>query len=336
MNLRRLLIVLGLLGLALLLLSLFGSLHSVLAAFRTFHWYLLPLLVLIQLLSYYCNAKYYQAFFRISGHPIELRRLYEAALAINFANQAIPSGGVAATTYLTQAAQPYGVPAGKATLAQLGRYIFTFLSYFLVLAFGFITLFFSNDLNKLSVRLVIVIMIAILVAGSVLLAIFSERRRLEATINPVVRGINAIGRLFRSRRQPLLGPDRLDHFLTELYRGYNEIMSHKRRWPILLGWALGGNIAETLTIFTVFIGFGHLVNPGIVITGYTLAIATSAGGAGNGLGFYEAGMIGAFAALGVPFALSFDAVITYRLLSFAIFLPPGVYYYRRHLKKEET
>lgn len=340
MKLSRFLLLAGLVGVGILVLANLGDLHKFLLALRHFRWYVIILVILIQLASYYCNARYYQAFFAISKHRVELKRLYEVSLAINFANQVVPSGGVAGTTYLAEAVKPE-VPAGMATLAQLGRYIFTFLSYFIVLAVGFLIFFLSDDsdLNKVSVRLIIILMLVVLAVGLVLLMIFSERSRLEAALRPFVRFINAFGRHVLRRKQAFIMPHWADQFLDEFYRGYRMVIGHKGQWPLLLSWSLAYNIAEVATIYVVFLGIGQWVNPGIVITGYTLAIIASfAGFLTGGIGLYELGMIGAFTALGVPFATAFTVVLVYRVLSMVLFLPPGFYFYRRHLlqAKAET
>jgi uncharacterized protein (TIRG00374 family) len=87
----------------------------------------------------------------------------------------------------------------------------------------------------------------------------------------------------------------------------------------------------------VFIGFGQLINPGVVITGYALAIILSITSIfTGGIGVYEAGMIGTFAALGIPFALAFAVVIVYRVLNMGIFLPVGFFFYRRDLKEAKN
>jgi len=335
MNLRRFLILIGVLGIILLIFSTFGNPSTIVHAFSQVRWYVVPLVIAAQIISYYYNARYYQEFFAIFGHNVSFRRLYEASLAVVFANQAIPSGGVAGTTYLAEAVKGSGVAAGQTTLAQLNRYIFTFLSYFIVLAFGFLMLLFGNDLDKVSVRFMILLMVIVLAAGFVLLAVFSERSRLEILLAPIIRALNKSGRLlFRRRRKPLVSTAQLSAFLDEFYHGIREILGHKGQWPALLWWSLGGNLAEVATLYAVFIGFGSWPNPGIVISAYTLGIAVSVAGVlVNGIGVYEAGLIGTFTALGIPFSLAFAVVIVYRILSFVLFLPPGLHYYRKHLKE---
>jgi uncharacterized protein (TIRG00374 family) len=332
MKLRRILLALGFVGIFLVLATTVGHPEKIEAAFDKVHWYVVPLVVAVQLVSYYCNSRYYQLFFALSHHNVPLRRLYEASLGINFANQAIPSGGVAGAAYLSQALGPYDVPPGKTTLAQVGRYVFTFLASFVVIAAGFVLLFFSGDLNKISVRVIILLMFLLLAIGSVLLAIFSEPRRMHAFLKPFARVINGFSRRILRRPAELVSEARLAGFVDEFYRGYREIVSQSQRWPSLLRWCLGANIAEIATVYAVFVGFGHWVNPGIVVTGYTIAIMASVGGVFfAGLGVYEAGMIGTFVALGIPFALAFAVVIVYRALSMGIFLPVGLYFYRKHL-----
>jgi len=333
MKLRRLLLVAGLIGIGVLVLVHLGDLSKFWDALQDLQWYVIPLVIIVQLASYYFNARYYQAFFAISHFHISLRRLYETSLAINFANQVLPSGGVAGTTYLSEAVKPE-VPAGTAALAQLGRYIFTFLSYFIVLAIGFLLLFLgrNSDLNKPSVRLVIILMLAVLAIGLILLMVFQERRRLDAVLRQGVRAINWFGRKILRRTKPLIGSERIAGFLDEFYEGYHLVMGHKGRWPKLLGWSLGYNVTEVATIYVVFVGLGIWINPGVVITAYTLAIIASlAGFLTGGVGVYELGMIGTFTALGVPFATAFTVVLVYRALSMILFLPPGFYFYRRRL-----
>jgi uncharacterized protein (TIRG00374 family) len=334
MKLRRVLIILGLLGLSALLLTNLGGLHKFFDTLQHVQWYIVPLLVGVQLISYLCNAKYYQAFFAVSHAEVPLSRLYEISLAINFANQAIPAGGVAGTTYLTQAVKPDIAP-GTATLAQLGRYVFTFLSHFPVLAVGFLLLFFGDSLEKISVRLTILAMLFVLALGVVLVMIFSERRRLEHALKPFIRLANSFGRIVLRRPHPVIQTAQLEHFLDEFYDGYHRTMRHKGQWLRLFGWALGGNLAEIFTVYAVFIGFGTWPNPGIVITAYTLGIMVSVLGIfTNGVGVYEAGLIGTLSALGIPIAQAFAVVIVYRGLNLGIFLPVGLVYYRKYLKPD--
>ena len=334
MNIRRALVLLGLLGLGYLLASNLGGVNTFWDALRQMRWYLIPLLIVTQIASYWTNAGFYRAFFRMTERSVDYRKLYEVSLAINFATTVIPAGTVAGTTFLASAVHDE-VPPGQATLSQIARYIFTFMSYFVVMATGFIWLFFGGNIGRISVRFTIFVMLGVLVGFIILILVFSERRRLEATLHPVIYGVNKLGRTIMRRpvNRPLVSVNRLSTFLDEFYEAYEELSHHRRYRLQLFWWTLGCNIFEVMSVYAVFIGFGHWVNPGIVIAGYTFAIiASSVGFLTNGIGIYEAGMIGTFTALGEPFGLAFTVVIVYRALSMILFLPPGFVYYRKYIK----
>ena len=336
MNVRRLLTLLGLIGLMVLVISTFGQYGALLSALTHVRWYTVPLLIIMQLGSYWANAGLYQTFFRMSGHEVHFRRLFEVSLAINFANQVIPSGGVAGTTFLAESVHDQ-VPVGEAALSQLSRYAFTLLAYIIVLAAGFIWLFFGGNISRISVRLTVLVLLIILAAAGALIMVINQRRLVEAALKPVVRGINWLVGLFRHQRGPLLKPTQITQFLDEFYTTY-QLLAHHRSYRLkLLAWSLAYNVFEVATVYVVFLGFGNWINPGVVIAGYTIANITSlAGVLTNGLGAYEAGMIGTFTALGQPLATAIAIVLVYRALSLILFLPPGAVYYRKYLRPPKS
>jgi uncharacterized protein (TIRG00374 family) len=85
---------------------------------------------------------------------------------------------------------------------------------------------------------------------------------------------------------------------------------------------------DIATIYVVFLAFGKVVNPGIVIAAYVIALITSmASVVTAGVGVYEAGMIATFVGLHIPFDLAFSITIIYRFIALWLFLPIGLYFY---------
>lgn len=321
----------GLVALVLLLALNFGHLQQFVQIIGHARWYILLFILVAQAFSYWSKSKYYQSFFAIFGYAIKIRELYGAALAINFVNQAFPSGGVSGTSYLSQFLKDE-VPVGKATLAQLGSYVFTFLSYLAVLILGFVLLFLGNNLSKLTVRIVTLFILLIIVAGLLLVTVVNDRQRIEGLAEKGIRLLNRIKlKLFR-RRQVVVRHAHLRRFFDEFYEGYHFLMQERSHWPRLLGYSLGGNVAEVATVYVVFAAFGAWINPGVVIVGYTIANMFSIVSiVSSGAGLYEASMVGAFVALGVPFALALSVVLVYRVLNFVLFLPAGYLIYRKNV-----
>jgi uncharacterized protein (TIRG00374 family) len=333
MNMRRIFLLIGLVGIGVILTMNFGGFGQFLKTLKQLHWYVIPLVIVIQIGSYIANAKFYDTFFKLSGHIVSMKRLIQASLAINFVNQAIPAGGIAGTTYLSRSLAPE-VPPGKSTLAQLSRYVFSFLSFLPLLGLGFIITFFSGNIGRVSVRLILFVIIVTITLGAGAIGFFSERSRMRKIVSPLVRFYNRVGKFFfRKSFKPLTAVE-VGEFFDEFYSGYRTIMRKKNNWIKLLGWAMAGNFAEMATVYVTFIGFGIWVNVGVVIIAYLIAIAASLlGPLTAGAGALEFGMVGGFTALGIPFTLSFAVVVVYRFLNMLLFLPPGFYFYRKDLTK---
>ncbi len=309
----------------------FGHLGQFTAIIGRARWYILLLILVAQAFSYYCNAKYYQSFFDIFSYHLRVRVLYEAALAINFVNQVFPSGGVSGTSYLGHFLQSE-VPVGKTTLAQLGSYVFKFLSFLAVLSLGFVLLFLGNNLSKVTVRIVAFFILLIIIVSLLLVTVVNDRERIERWVEVVVALANRVKQKLTKRRGVVVRHAQLKRFFDEFYEGYHFLLSERQHWRKLLGYSLGGNVAEVATVYVVFAAFGYWVNPGVVIVGYTLANMLSIISIfSSGVGLYEGTMIGAFVALGVPFALALSVVVVYRVLNFVVFLPLGYLIYRKNL-----
>src|SRR5438105_1831716 len=99
----------------------------------TVGWPILLLIPIVQLLSFYTNAKYYQTFLANFGYHPSITGLYKLSLALNFVNQIAPSIGITGVTFISYTLHKDGVPAGKGTLAQSGRYVLTYISFAILL-----------------------------------------------------------------------------------------------------------------------------------------------------------------------------------------------------------
>src|ERR1035437_10329879 len=154
MKLRQWLFFLTIIGVGILVIINAGQFHSFLGLLSNVRWYGLVLILIFQLLGYYTSAKYYESFFAVFGKTLQMGRLLEASLAVNFVNYILPSAGLAGAGYLSQVTQPE-IPRGQATLAQFVRQALNALGTLFILPLGFVLLFLGNDVAHLSVRLVL-------------------------------------------------------------------------------------------------------------------------------------------------------------------------------------
>ncbi|HSX48121.1 MAG TPA: lysylphosphatidylglycerol synthase transmembrane domain-containing protein [Candidatus Nanoarchaeia archaeon] len=319
-------------ALAIILVGHSGQIGQLVMLLHRARWYLLSLVVIAQAFSYYSNAKFYQSFLAIFNYQIAWRRLYKAALAINFVNVVFPSAGISGASFLSKALHEE-VPTGKTTLTQVIRYVFTFMSFLAVLVLGFFMLFLTNNNDALATRVTLLLILVIIVGSLVLLVLIGERSRVEKFGEWVIKGLNWLGKTFARRRRKIITKDQLRHFFDEFYQGYTFLLEEKGHWWAPMWWALAGSLAEVATVYAVAVAFtGRLINPGIIIAGYTLAnILSLVAVVAGGVGLYEATMIATFVTLGMPYALALSIVLVYRTLNFVLFLPFGFNYYRQQL-----
>ncbi|HSX14421.1 MAG TPA: lysylphosphatidylglycerol synthase transmembrane domain-containing protein [Candidatus Saccharimonadales bacterium] len=331
MTFRRILQWVGLLALASLIFLSRAKIGQVPHLLRGANWYILLLLIPMQVLSYWFNAKYYQSFFAIFGYYLATRPLLERAMALNFVNQAFPSGGIVGASYLSNSLSDQ-VPPGKTTLSQLLSYGFTVGSFLVVLALGFLLLFLTGQLDQGSVRFMMLLVLGILIFSLVIIVIIADRKKVERVGRAIVGFINRTARAVFRHRGSVISEAQSEHFFDEFYHGYEVLGEQRGHWRLPFLYSLGANVAEVATVYVVFLAFGQALNPGVMVTAYTLAnIVSLISPITGGAGVYEATMIGSLVALGVPFDVSFAGVLVYRVLNAIIFLPVGYYYYRKTL-----
>lgn len=330
MNFRRVFLFAGLGGLIILAILGLGRFNQFADVLRGANWYVLGLIFLVQLASYFSNAKYYQSFFKIFDYKVPVPELYRIAITMNYVNQVFPSAGVSGTSFMSR--ELNGVPAGKATLAQLCRYIFTYLSFLAVLAIGFAFLFFAPSTNEgLAAKLGAFFIFIVVMMGVGIIILLKNRPLVQKMGDKMVSGFNKVARIF-TRKKRQVSKQQTNHFFNELYHGFDVLFAKRGAWVKPLFYALAGNLAEVATVYIVFLAFGAAPNPGIVIAGYALAnMAGLASFATLGIGAYEGAMIGSFVAFGIPFALAFAVTIVYRVLNMWLFMPIGFYFYRKSL-----
>jgi glycosyltransferase 2 family protein len=333
MKFRRFMQVVSVLAVAILVLVNLSRFGQLVAAFRALQWYVLPVVVAIQLVGYYCNAKYYQVILRLFGHELSLRALYESSLILNYVNQAFPSGGISGISYLSGR---FGdnVPAGKLSLAQLMRYGFTIASYTTILVPAFIVLFFGGNLVQVSARFMVFILLIIIIVGGLAALLVNDRIVLTRVAHWFVTRINSVYKWVKGKASSLLTTGSVDRFIEEFYNGYSQFLERRGHWGKPFLYSLGANICEVLTVWVVFLALGQILNLGVVIAGYTLAnLAALASPLTGGAGAYEATMVATLVGLGIPLTYAFTGVLVYRVFNMAFFLPAGFVLYHRSLER---
>lgn len=320
-----------------LLVLVFAIRHQIAESFRTIghiRWWWLLLLPIWQLLNYDAYARQNRDLFRILGKDISYKFLFKVNLELNFVNHVFPSGGVSGFSYFSLRLKDKQVSGAQASLVQLLRFVLIYIAFMVPLIIALIMLSFSGHVNRF-VLLAGGSISTLIVVGTIAMAfVIGSQRRINAFFGFLTKSINRAIHLVRPKHPETINVERAKNAFEDLHQNYAIIKNDYRvlKWPLV--WSLVAVLTEILTVYTVYLAFGHLVNPGAVILAYALAnFAGLLSVLPSGVGVYEALMTGVLAIGGVPPAISIPVTVMYRVLSMIIQLVPGYYFYQRRVRR---
>ncbi len=299
------------------------------------NYFWLFLVVPLQLLNYLSVAKFYQSYLAGFHEKIPIRKLYAASLEMNFVNNVFPSGGVSGFGYLRSRLRRLGVQTSKSTLTQLSRHSLTFLSFIVYLIFAIFMLALFGNASRVMVAVSVSIIFLVIIGASLLIYLISSSSRIKKFMAVLPNLINQIFNIFKRKKRPTIDVERIETTMGQLHVDYLHVRKNWRGLKKPFFWTMMMNLTELSTIFTVYLAFGSLVNPGAIIVAY--AVASMAGLVAvlpGGFGVYEGLMTAILASAGIPKALALSATLVYRVLTMVIFLPIGFVLYQIALRND--
>lgn len=332
MKLRHFLFFIALVIIVILAYNQFHQVQSFRQLFSQLHWWVLLLAIPARYLYYRANAKYFEKFFAIFDQKVKFSKLTEAVITMNFVNIVFPSGGLSGLSYIRKAFDGE-VDSTNTTLAQLSWYMLSFVAYLLFLTIGIGMLLLSNQVIRVSSRIIILVLIVITTVSIASLIFIFSPNTVENAAFFAVKPVNRFMRLIRKR---VFGRERISRFLEQMH---SSIVFLRHNYKVLgkpFFYTCMMIVWDIVTIYIVFLAFGKVINPGIVIAGYVIALITSlASVVTAGIGVYEAGMVATFVGLNIPFDVAFAVTIVYRSIALWLFMPVGLYFYKRTLLGEK-
>jgi uncharacterized protein (TIRG00374 family) len=216
------------------------------------------------------------------------------------------------------------------------RYILVFISFQVLLATGLILLALDGMANNFVLLVGGSLATLVLVATIGSAFIIGSKQRINSFFVSISKILNRIVHVFRPKNPEIINTNKVRDLFEELHSDFLVIKKDYRALLKPLGWSLLACAAEVGTIYVVYIAFGQWINPGAVILAY--AVATFAGFFSilpGGIGIYEALMTAVLAATGVSPGVSIPVTVMYRVLSVAIQLPPGYFFYNKNLRSHK-
>lgn len=297
-------------------------------------WILLLLLPL-QALSYFAvGAMIFSYLKQKKALKAGSGEIAKMALELNFVNHILPSGGVSGASYMTWRLKHLGVGAGRATLAQVVRFVATFSSFLLLLLIATFAIALDGQINRLTL-LVTASMVSAIIFGTIgIVYVIDSRDRLVTFSWKLTVFVNKLAHKFLRRKQPLLQISTVATFFEELHEDYVTLKKEPRLLLRPFLWGLLFNVTEVAMFCVTFWALGTPINPAPLLIAYGLATLAgfffvTPGGAGG----YEAIMIFFLATAGIPPGATFAAVILTRTLLIITTIITGFVFYQLALEK---
>lgn len=265
---------------------------------------ILALLIPVQFFSYYATGGMIFSYLRSKGNlkTMSQWRMTRIALELNFVNHILPSGGAAGFSYLGWVLGRYGVKAGRTTMAQLVRFVLTFVSFVLILVFAVVFLVIDHQIDRVIILIssLLVVMCVVAIFGTIY--IVGSNRRLKKFSNWLTRFVNGfMEKVSRGKKVDALKENIIPDFFGEVHDDYLEIRRDKKILIRPFVWAILANLADVALIWIAFWALGVAVNPAILFVAFGVSsLASVISVTPGGAGVYEAIMITFLASSGVP------------------------------------
>lgn len=266
-------------------------------------WILL-LLVPVQFFSYYATGAMIFSYLRSKGNIKELSHwsTTRLALELNFVNHILPSGGAAGFSYLAWVLSKHKVPVSRSTMAQLLRFVLTFLSFILLLLVAIIFLTVTGQIGRVTVFVGIGLAVVAIGGITLLVWLIKNKARLERVSNWLARKVNGLVKWVTRGKKPQLVQEALFlEFFGGLHDDYLSIRRERKILTVPFIWAIVANILDVALLWIAFWALGYTVDAALLFVAFGIAsIAGAISATPGGAGVYEAVMVTFLAAGGVP------------------------------------
>lgn len=290
------------------------------------------LLPLIQLTSYFFISGYYRSFISVFGKSVNRARAFGSTLALNFVNQILPSGGASGTTYMVYAFKDAAMP-GQLTLIQLGRYLFSFISYVPLLIVAYVWLAFGGELNS-QLELALGVLAIIALPGTVLIVMaIRSQAFVDRLVEMVIGFTNRIIRFFTRKSTGPLSVHRDKGFLKEFNSAVAFLKEQRGHLLVPYLYMQTSTLLEVTLVNTAFWVLGAQVNPAAILLAFTAAnIAGAISIIPGDVGVHELAVITVLSYVGVDPSIALAGALLYRVFNKLIVMGIGFIAYVRLLK----
>lgn len=261
--------------------------------------------------------------------------LMRVSLEMNFVNHLLPSGGVSGISYGTWRMGKFGVSSGKATMAQMVRYVAGFAATIVLLTISVVIVTVDGGVNRW-----MILMSSGLVSGMIIVTLLSiyllkSPSRIVAFVSFMAKSVNRlVAKVTFGRVTRLFKKEPVEKFFMEMHDDYLSIAKEKRLLVRPFLWGIAFTVIGILQYSAAFWALGESVNPAAILIGYSLAsVAGFAVATPGGVGAYEFVMVLVLGAAGMKQGTAIAGVTLARVMILLITIALGYVYYQTTIMK---
>ncbi|MHB8278843.1 MAG: lysylphosphatidylglycerol synthase transmembrane domain-containing protein [Candidatus Humimicrobiaceae bacterium] len=286
-------------------------------------------LVIFQGICYFGDGWLSKILLKIAGFNLKLKDTLKVAVLDVIGGQFIPLIGGSVITYFFY--RKLKVSSGAILFLITSWTIFTWFSYFL---FFLLSLVFLPKSFLHFIPQKIILMVLILVIFLLILAYFLFKARGKfflSLLNFFVRIINRTGKFFKEKK--IINPERPKIFVSDFYTSFDLLLTNKTKIPQALLAAILFYVGDVSTLYFSFLVFGFKPNLALLVFGFTIGTVLPVFTLlAETPGVMEASLTLIFIGLGFPVHIALFSSLLFRLFSFWLPLPIGIFSYFK-LKK---
>lgn len=302
---------------------------------RRLNPYWVSFAVVMEIISYVGMAILTQVVLNVIGERLRFADLVRLAFLNVFAIHVFPVGGVgtAATNYYFL--KSAGISDGKTIITFVIKNIFIYISLGIIFI---LSLLYLPTHAQLSLNQLIVVVGLTAFAIWLLVYIILLYRDKDKFYKRARQVANFLNRIYKKIfKKDLATNERIDTIIEDMHTGL-QYLDHQRskNW-----YAFGGSLinwlGDILCLGLVFLALGYQIHLGVLAFAYCIAnILSIISWIPGGLGVVEGSLGLIFISFGVPADLAWIAVLIYRLISFWLPIPAGMYSFFSLMRKVRT
>jgi len=261
--------------------------------------------------------------------------LMRVSLEMNFVNHLLPSGGVSGISYGTWRMGRFGVSSGRATMAQMVRYVAGFAATIVLLVVSVVLVTIDGGVNRWMIFMSSGLVSGMIIVTLLAMYLLKSPSRIVAFATYMAKHLNRIvKKLTFGRVSRLLKRQAVETFFMEMHDDYRSIARERKLLLKPFLWGVAFTAIGILQYSVTFLALGEAVNPAAILIGYSLAsVAGFAVATPGGVGAYEAVMVLVLGASGTKQGTAIAGVMLARVLILLITIALGYVYYQATLMK---